>query len=382
MKNQLKHLVFATVVATGMQGVAFADVNIGVVVSATGPGATIGADVVRTAELFKSLNPQVGGQKLNIYILDDASDVTTGVKNTKKLIAEQSIDAFVGSNTTGPATGMAQVATEDKVTMFAIAPINLATIKSPWVFRASQAPIFFVERIIADMSKNGVTNTSFIGFADGWGDLLYNGLKEEAPKAGIKILAEERFKRPDTTVTAQMLRVLAPHPESVFIGAAGTPAILPQTVLNQQGYKGRIYQNAVASKEFIRVGGQEVEGALVPVGTIMVNEQLPDTNPSKLKGKKFLEAYEGKYGPGSRSMFAGYAWDAFSMLRNAAQAALKAGAKPGTAEFRKALRDAVETGNYVGATGKYAFTAANHGGLTADSLVMVKLESGQWKLVK
>ncbi len=382
MKKQFKRVVLATAIYVGMHGFASADVNIGVAVSATGPGATIGADVIRTAELFQSLNPEVGGEKFNIHILDDASDVTTGVRNAKKLINELHIDGFVGSNTTGPASGMAQAAIEDKVTMIAIAPINLTAHKSPWVFRSSQAPIFFVQRIIEDMTKNGVTNTSFIGFADGWGDLLFNGLKEEAPKAGIKILAEERYKRPDTTVTAQMLRVLAPNPESIFIGAAGAAAILPQAVLKQRSYSGPIYQNAVASKEFIRVGGQDVEGALVPVGTIMVNEQLPDSNPSKAKGKEFLDAYEGKYGPDSRSMFAGYAWDALTMLRNGAQVALEAGAKPGTAEFREALRDAVEGGNYVGATGNYAFTADDHGGLTANSLVMVKLENGQWKLIE
>lgn len=382
MKKNIKHILFVAAAATCLYGVAHADVNIGVVVSGTGPGAAIGSDVIRTAELFRSLQPMAGDQKINIHVLDDASDVTTGVKNAKKLISEQHIDALVASNTTGPATGMAQVAMEEKVPMIAIAPIDLVAVKSPWVFRAAQAPVFFVQRIIGDMVRNKITNVSFIGFADGWGDLLFNGLKVEAPKADIKILSEERYKRSDTTVTAQILRVLAPKPESIFIGAAGAPAILPQTALKERGYKGPIYQNAVASKEFIRVGGKSVDGALVPVGTIMVNEQLPDSNPAKAKGKQFLEAYEGKYGADSRSMFAGYTWDSLQMFRNAATAAIKSGAEPGTPQFRTALRKAFESANYTGATGTYAFTPADHGGLTLDSLVMVQLEEGKWKLIK
>jgi branched-chain amino acid transport system substrate-binding protein len=375
MKNTLTSIALAAGVL--VHGAALADINIGVIGSVTGPGAAIGGDVKRSADLLAAMYKN---EKINVIFLDDASDTNVGVQNLRRMISDHRIDALVGSNTTGPAMGMAQVATEEKIAMIAIAPIDLKAINSPWVFRASQSPDLFVQTIVQDMPRNNIKTVSYIGFADGWGDALFKGLSGQAPKAGIRITADERFKRPDTTVTAQVVRAMAPQPDAVFIGGAGAPAVLPQAGLFERGYKGKIYQNAVATKEFVRLGGKAVEGAMVPVGTVMVNEQLADANPVKAAGKRFLDAYEGKYGAETRSMFAGYAWDALGLLRHAAMQVRNA--EPGTPQFRQQLRDALESASYVGATGRYTFSASDHAGIGADSLVLVSLDNGQWKLVK
>lgn len=372
-----KTLIVAAALTAFGHAVAHAEINIGVLASLTGPGAAIGLDVKRAAELFAE---QHRGQQVSVHIVDDASDSNTGTQRMRRLISENKIDALVASNTTGPAMAMAQLATEEKIPTIAIAPINLETVKSPWVFRTSQNPGFFVDRIVDHMVRNKVTTVSFIGFADGWGDLLYGALSATAPKSGLKIVAEERFKRPDTSVAAQVVKAMAPQPSAVFIGAAGAPAVLPQAGLRERGYKGPVYQNAVASVEFVRVGGKAVEGAMVPVGTVMVNEQLPDAHPVKPVGKRFLDAYEGKYGPQTRSMFAGYTWDALTLLTQSAKAVK--GEQPGGVEFRQKLRDSLETTAHVGVTGTYKFSAADHSGLDVDSLVLVRLEDGKWQLMK
>lgn len=355
-----------------------ADINIGVLASATGVGAAIGADVKRSADLFAETYRSDG---INLIILDDASDPTIGAQRLRKLIAENHIDALVASNTSGPAMAMAQIADEEKIPTIAIAPLNLVALKSPWVFRTSQSPGQYVEKIVEDMEKNKISTVSYIGFADSWGDLLFAGLTAQAPARKLTIVAEERFKRADPSVTGQVIKVLAPKPDAVFIGAAGAPAVLPQVGVRERGYKGPIYQNAVATPEFLRVGGRSVDGALVPVGTIVVNEQLPDGSRVKPVGKTFLAAYEGKYGPETRSMFAGYAWDALNLLRQATKSVK--GEQPGTAAFRAQARNALEgMKEYVGVTGVYQFSPTDHSGLGMDSLVLVRLENGNWKLVK
>lgn len=370
-------LFIGAAIAAAAHSSAHADINIGVLASLTGPGAAIGVDVKRAAELFLEKNK---GQKVTIHIVDDTSDPNAGVQRMRRLISENKIDAVVASNTTGPAMAMAQLAHDEKIPAIAIAPINLETVKSPWVFRTSQNPAFFVDRIVDHMARNKVSTVSFIGFADGWGDLLFGALNAMAPKNGLKVVAEERFKRPDTSVVPQVVKAMAPQPSAVFIGAAGAPAVLPQAGLRERGYKGPIYQNAVASAEFVRIGGKAVEGALVPVGTVMVNEQLPDAHPVKPVAKSFLDAYEGKYGPETRSMFAGYTWDALTLLTRSALAVK--GEEPGTPAFRQKLRDSLEATSHVGVTGKYQFSGADHSGLGVDSLVMVRLENGKWQLVK
>jgi branched-chain amino acid transport system substrate-binding protein len=373
----IKTLIAGAALAAAAHTSVHADINIGVLASFTGPGAAIGLDVKRSAELFAE---QYKDQKVTLHIVDDASDSSASVQRMQRMISENKIDALVASNTTGPALAMAQLANDQKIPTIAIAPINAEALKSPWVFRASQSPSFFVDRIVEHMVRNKVTTVSFIGFADGWGDLLYGALNASAPKNGLKIVADERYKRPDTSVAAQVLKVMAPQPSAIFIGAAGAPAVLPQAGLRERGYKGPIYQNAVASVEFVRIGGKAVEGAMVPVGTVMVNEQLPDNHPVKPVAKKFLDAYEGKYGADSRSMFAGYAWDALTMLTRSAQAVK--GEQPGTAGFRQKLRDNLESTPYVGVTGKYVLSPTDHSGIGLDSLALVKLENGKWRLMK
>ncbi len=375
-RRTLTTAVVLAFAATAAGSAIAADINIGVLASITGPGAAIGSDVKRAADLFAEMYKG----EVNVIIVDDASDPTLGAQRMRKLISENRIDALVASNTTGPAQAMAQIAEEEKIPTVAIAPVNLAS-KPTYVFRSSSSPAQYSQAIVDDMARNRIATVSFIGFADAWGDLLFGALSAQAPAKSMTIVAEERYKRTDPSVTGQMLKVLAPKPDAIYVGAAGTPAVLPQAAARERGYTGPIYQNAVASPDFIRVGGRAVDGALVPVGTIMVNEQLPDSSRVKPVGQAFLAAYEGKYGPDTRSMFAGYGWDALNMLRLATKAVK--GEQPGTVAFRIKARDALEAmKEYVGVTGVYRFSPIDHSGLGMDALVIVKLDNGHWRLVK
>jgi branched-chain amino acid transport system substrate-binding protein len=163
---------------------------------------------------------------------------------------------------------------------------------------------------------------------------------------------------------------------------SGTPAALPQATLVERGYKGRIYQtHGVANNDFLRVGGKSVEGAVLPVGPVLIPEQLPDSHPCKKVGLEYIKAYEGAYGAGSHSTFGAHTWDAYLLLQRAIPEALKK-AKPGTAEFRAALRDALENVKELAAThGVFNFSASDHKGLDGRAVVMVRVENGAWKLL-
>ena len=80
--------------------------------------------------------------------------------------------------------------------------------------------------------------------------------------------------------------------------------------------------------------------------------------------------------------FSGYTYDGVLLLDAAAAVALKK-AKPGTAEFREALRDALENlKNIIGTHGVYNMTPANHNGLDERARVLVKVSDGEWRLLK
>jgi branched-chain amino acid transport system substrate-binding protein len=180
-----------------------------------------------------------------------------------------------------------------------------------------------------------------------------------------------------------MLKVLAPNPDAIFVGASGTPADLPQIAAVERGYRNQIYHtHGVVNQDFIRVGGKSTEGVIAPTGPVVVAEQLDASNPLKATGLEFLKRYEGAYGAGSRNAFAAYAWDAGLLLQNALPVALKS-AKPGTPAFRDAVRDALESGKDVkGTHAVYDMSATDHYGVDKRARVLVKVDNGEWKLLR
>ena len=374
--RQLIALGIAALAATP----ALADINVGVIASLTGPAAALGAETKKAVALFPTT---IGGEKLNFIVLDDGTDPTNAVKNVRKLISEDKVDAILGPNLISTAVAMADVANAEKTPMISVAPLDVSGDKRGYIFRSEPSADLMVGRVVADMVEGGATTVGFIGFSDSWGELLLKALTK-ATEGKIKIVATERYGRADPSVQAQVLKVMSAKPDVVFVGASGTPAAMPQITLRERGYKGKIYQShGVTSKEFLRVGGKAVEGALIPVGPVLVAEQLPDTHPTKKAGMAFVKELEAKNGPDSRSTFAGASWDAWQLLQNAIVTAQKAKVKSGTPEFRNALRDGIEkTSKLVGTNGVYTMGANDHAGYDASAIVLIKVENNHWKLVK
>ncbi|MCK6396532.1 ABC transporter substrate-binding protein [Zoogloea sp.] len=359
---------------------ALADINVGIIASLTGPAAALGAETKKAVALFPST---IGGEKINFILLDDGTDPTNAVKNVRKLISEDKVDAILGPNLISTAVAMADVANAEKTPMISVAPLDVSGDKRGYIFRSEPSADLMVGRIVADMLEGGAKTVGFIGFSDSWGELLLKALTK-ATEGKIKIVATERYGRADPSVQAQVLKVMSAKPDVVFVGASGTPAAMPQITLRERGYKGKIYQShGVTSKEFLRVGGKAVEGALIPVGPVLVAEQLPDSHPTKKAGVAFVKELEAKNGPDSRSTFAGASWDAWQLLQNGIVAAQKAKVKSGTPEFRNALREGIEkTSKLVGTNGVYTMGATDHAGYDASAIVLIKVENNHWKLVK
>ncbi|HRH74196.1 MAG TPA: ABC transporter substrate-binding protein [Zoogloea sp.] len=374
--SNLIALSIAALVATP----ALADINVGVIASLTGPAAALGAETKKAVALFPTT---VGGEKINFIVLDDGTDPTNAVKNVRKLISEDKVDAILGPNLISTAVAMADVANAEKTPMISVAPLDVSGDKRGYIFRSEPSADLMVNRVVADMVEGGAKTVGFIGFSDSWGELLLKALTK-ATEGKMSIVATERYGRADPSVQAQVLKVLSAKPDVVFVGASGTPAAMPQITLRERGYKGKIYQShGVTSKEFLRVGGKAVEGALIPVGPVLVAEQLPDSHPTKKAAVAFVKEFEAKNGPDSRSTFAGASWDAWQLLQNAIVTAQKAKVKSGTPEFRNALRDGIEkTSKLVGTNGVYTMGANDHAGYDASAIVLIKVENNHWKLVK
>jgi len=379
LNKTLLAALLSTIAAT-----ALADINVGVTLSATGPAASLGIPEKNTIDL---LPKSIAGQKVNYLVLDDASDTTTAVKNSKKLISENKVDLIIGSTTTPNSLAMVGVAAEGETPMIALAAsariVEPMDDKRKWVFKTPQNDAQMSTAIIEHMTNNNVKTVAYIGFSDAYGEGWWNEFSKLAEVRKIALVGNERFNRTDTTVTGQILKILSAKPDAVLIGGAGTPAALPQKSLKEKGYKGIIYQtHGVANNDFLRVCGKDCEGTVLPTGPVLVAGQLPADNPVKKSATEYVTRYEAVHGKGSVNAFGGYAWDAGQLLAAAAPQALKT-AQPGSREFRLALRDALEaTTNVAGAHGVFNMSASDHLGLDQRARVMVTVQQGSWKLAR
>jgi branched-chain amino acid transport system substrate-binding protein len=361
-------------------GAAHAEVTVGVTLGATGPGASLG---VHYKNAFQLMPKMLGGQPVKYIILEDGSDATNAGKNARKLITEDKVDVVMGSNGVPSSLQIAQVAAETQTPFLCLTPIAVKPDVYKWTFSVPQPTELMMGAVAEHMKANGVKTVGFIGFSDGWGDLMYNATNSLGASHGYKVVTNERYARADTSVTGQVLKIMAANPDAVVVGGSGTGGALPHIALVERGYKGRIYHNhGTVNAEFIKVGGKNVEGAIAPTGPLIVPEELPANAATKAVSLDFTKRYEAAFGAGSRNAFAGYSNDAVMLLGAAIPEAAKK-AKPGTPEFRAALRDALENvKNVVGTHGVYSPTAANHNGLDERARVLVRVESGTWRLMK
>ena len=384
LKLKLLAALVAPALALGSMQVAAQDLKVGVTVSATGPAASLGIPERNT---FALMPTTIGGRKVQYIILDDASDTTSAVKNTRKLIAEDNVDVIVGSTVTPNSLAMIDIAAETETPMISMAAssriVDPVDAKRRWVFKTPQNDQQMAVVIISHMLSKGIKSVGFIGFADAYGEGWWNEFSKIAEARGLKIAANERFQRTDTSVTGQVLKIVSAKPDAVLIGGSGTPAALPQKTLKERGYGGTIYQtHGVANRDFLRVCGKDCEGTWLPAGPVLVAEQLPNDHPVKKSALAYVEAYEKAHGKNSVSTFGAHAWDAGILLQAAVPEALKKG-QPGSKAFKAALRDALEgVKNAAGAHGIFNMSPTDHLGLDQRAAVMVQIVNGDWKLAK
>jgi branched-chain amino acid transport system substrate-binding protein len=377
-------LLAAAIAAASIGAVQAQAVKVGVTVSATGPAASLGIPERNT---FALMPKSIGGKPVEYLILDDASDTTTAVKNTRKLISEDKVDVIVGSTITPNSLAMIDIAAETETPMISMAAssriVEPVDAKKRWVFKTPQNDQQMAVVIVSHMIGAGVKSVGFIGFADAYGEGWWNEFSKIAEARGLKVVASERYQRTDTSVTGQVLKIISARPDAVLIAGSGTPAALPQKALKERNFGGKIYQtHGVANNDFLRVCGKDCEGTFLPAGPVLVADQLPADHPVKKSASAYVAAYEAAHGKGSTSTFGAHAWDTGVLLQAAIPVALKK-AQPGTKEFRAALRDALEgVKNAAGAHGIFNMTPSDHLGLDQRAAVMVQITDGSWKLVK
>jgi branched-chain amino acid transport system substrate-binding protein len=377
----IKSWLTSFAVLLGLSQAAQADILVGFVTGLSGPVSSIGIPNAKGIAAGQAY----GGEKVRVIQLDDGSDPTASTRNARKLAEQDKVDILIGTSGAPQTLAMATAAIEMKVPMIAVSPI--APVPSgdggPWVVQTPQPTPLLVQGIVDHMKARGLKSVAFIGFSDAFGDLMYESLSASAKAADIKVVANERYARSDSSVTAQLLRALAARPDAIMLGGTGTPGALPVIGLSERGYKGPLYGNhGLISADFLRLAGKAANGIICPTGPVTAAEQLAAGNPIREVALAFRAAFAKANGEAPTDSFSSYSFDGWLVFVDAAKRALATGAKPGSPEFRSALREALfTTKDVVGTQGVYTFTPADRHGVDARARIMVQIEDGHYKLL-
>jgi branched-chain amino acid transport system substrate-binding protein len=356
------------------------DITIGISISTTGPAAALGIPERNALEFVPK---EIAGVPLKVIVLDDGGDPTAATTNARRFVTESKADVIMGSSTTPPTVAVSNVANEAGIPHIGLAPFPITPERAKWSVDMPQ-PVPIMGKVLYEhMKAHNIKTVGYIGYSDSYGDLWFNDLKKQGEPMGLQVVDDERFARPDTSVAGQVLKLVAANPDAILVGASGTAAGLPQTALRERGYKGLIYQtHGAASMDFIRISGAAAEGVIMASGPVMDPEDQPDSALTKKPGLALNTAYEAKYGANSRSQFAGHSYDAFQVLLRVIPVALKT-AKPGTPEFREAIRQAFLSEHEIAASqGVYNFTEKDRYGLDDRSRIILTVKDGKYVLAK
>lgn len=352
------------------------EITIGISITTTGPAAALG---VPERNALDFVPKEIAGVPLKVIVLDDGGDPTTATTNARRFVTESKADIIMGSSTTPSTIAVSNVANEAGIPHFGLAPFPVTPERTKWSVVMPQ-PVRIMGKVLYEhMKAHNIKTVGYIGYSDSYGDLWFKDFNNQAVPMGMTLVDEERFARPDTSVAGQVLKLVAANPDAILVGASGTAAGLPQTALRERGYKGLIYQtHGAASMDFIRIAGASAEGVIMASGPVMNPEGQPDSALTKKPGLALDKAYEAKYGPNSRSQFAGHSYDAFEALKRLIPVALKT-AKPGTPEFREAIRQAMLSEHEIAASqGVYNWTEKDRSGLDDRSRIILTVKDGKY----
>src|SRR5260221_7058222 len=172
------------------------------------------------------------------------------------MIAEEKIDVLLGPSLTTSALSVQQLVNDSKVPEIATCPMALDPAKTPWTFSTVQTASLMMSGVVDSMVAKGIKRVGFIGFSDSFGDQILQAFQKLIEPVGITITSEQRYARADTSVQAQVLRILATKPDAILVGGSGSQAALPGITLKERGFTGLVYNtHGAVNPDFLRIVG-------------------------------------------------------------------------------------------------------------------------------
>ena len=344
-----------------LAGAAHADITIGISLPLTGPASGLG---IPMANYIQAVAAEHRRRELNVIVLDDATDPTKGVTNARS-----------SSPRTRPTSSWARpprqwpsrwpARSPNRNTALRLLAGRAAGRQDNWMFRLPQGNAVMAYAMIEHMKKQGVKTVGFLGYTDAYGELaerLQGAVAAARRPAGDRrrALRARRHQRHRAGAQAgcgqprcdagRRLPARAPRCRTRASSSAATRARSTRP-------------HAAASRDLVRVGGKDVEGAFVSLRPGGDSRAAAGQPPLQGAGDDFVAKYEKAYGRAAATSSPAMPTTPSSCSKNRAGGAEEA--KPGTKGVPRRLRDAVENmGRTVVSHGVLNYTKDNHWGFT------------------
>jgi len=351
---------------------------IGAVFDITGPAAPLGSPERDTAlMLVKKINAKGGinGHQIKLVVIDNQSEPALSVSAVKKLIESEKVIAIIGPSQTGTTLAVSQTIDEQKIPLISCAAgVSIVKPVKPYIFKTAQSDVSAVAKVLAYCKTKKIKSISVISVSNPFGDSGKAQLIAQAPGAGIKIISQEAFGEKDTDMSTQLIKIRAAKPQAVVCwGTNPGPAMVAKN-MKQLGMKmPLILSHGVANKKFIELAGDAAEGVVFPAGKLLVYSELSAKDPQKAVLAAYSNEYKAEYNK-SADTFGGHAYDAIMILKDVIS---KVGSNS-----QKIRAQIEKTKNFVGVSGVFNFSAADHNGLNESAFEMVTIIKGNWKIAK
>lgn len=354
--------------------------KVGAVLSLTGTYAALGSAEKQAIELeVKRINDAGGinGRPLEVLIEDDATDEAKAVAAATKLIEQEGVIAILGASGTGQTMAMRGDLQRAGIPQISMAGGTVVTGQfDPLVFQTPWSNTIVVPFVLSAMNADGHKKIAVLSDTGGYGKDGLAVIKEQAPKAGLTIVAEETFNPGDTDVTAQLTKIKGSEADAILLWTAGKEAAIAVKNAADLGMELPMYGGSgQARTEFIEGAGEAAEGFVFGTGKSLIPANWGEGTEQFKVVSDFATRYEEAYGQ-APDIFAGHAFDAVIIL---ADALARAGENPSAAQLREAIE---QTEGVIGFGGSFTFSATDHNGLTADDLALYRIEGGEWVTVK
>ena len=352
-------------------------IKIGALASITGPTSFLGEPEKNTLKMLVdkiNKNGGINGNKIKLIIYDTKGEPSSTVILARKLIYSDKVSAIIGPTRSGSTLAIISLIQRAHIPLISMASsYKITTPTKKWVFKTAPSDSLAVERLYSYLQDHNIHKIAILTAETGFGESGREELKKLASKYNIAILRDETFGATDTNMTSQLIKIKNTKGVQAIVcwGTNPGPASVAKNAKELNIKIPLFMSHGVASKRFIQLAGKAAEGIKLPVGKLLVAEQLPKTDPQRAVLLNYKEEYEKEFGP--VSTFGGHAYDALMMLVRV----IKEGA-----QTPDQIRDGLEKiKHFVGITGVFTYSKDNHAGLNPSDFCIVKIENGSWKLI-